>query len=64
MDEIVSVVDDVVEVCIFVGRADVEGKGPGGVVRKVVDLGLGGFVCIISRRSIHGGNVDGTLILM
>ena len=53
-----------VEVCVFVGRADVEGKGPGGVVREVVDLGLGGFVCISSRRSIHGGNVDGTLILV
>ncbi len=68
VDEIISVVDEVVEVCVFVGRADIVGKGPGGVVREVVDLRLGGFVCIssrgIGRGSIHGGNMDGTSVLV
>ena len=65
VDEIVSVVDEVVEVGVFVGGTDIEGNGPGRVVREVEYLVVVVVVGrIIGRGGSCVGEMEGTLILV
>jgi len=53
ISEVVVVIDDGVEIGVFVKRTNIESDSPGGIGGEIMDLSLGGVGCS-PRRSICG----------
>ena len=66
--EVVSVVDELVEVDVFLGGTNIEGYGPDGVGGEVVDVWYAGVIVVVGRIVGCGGScvgeMEGTLILV